>query len=91
MKINIEVVHFEDLNAIEAQGRRAIDQGDSVFDFSAVKKADSAVLALLLQWLRRANQKGLQPEVINLPEGMWSLAKLYGVREIVRPYCKKSQ
>lgn len=89
MKIGINIVHFEDLNALEAQGRCAIDQGDAVFDFSAVKKADSAMLALLLQWLRRANQSGLQPEVINLPEGMWSLAKLYGVREIVRPYCVK--
>ena len=29
------------------------------------------------------------PEVKNLPEGLWSLARLYGVRELLRPYCQK--
>lgn len=91
MKINQETVTFEDIGRWEAQANESLAAGDAVFDCSGVKSADSALLALILKWLREAQEKNLQPQIINLPEGMWSLAKLYGVRSLIRPYCHKTQ
>lgn len=89
MKLSCTNITLQDIGSIEKLGINAIESGDAVFDFSDVKKADSAMLALLLQWIRKSKLKGLVPEVKNLPEGMWSLARLYGVRELLRPYCQK--
>ena len=89
MKLTCTNIALDEIGPIEKMGSEAIDRGDVVFDFSEVKKADSAMLALLLQWIRKTKAKGLTPEVKNLPEGLWSLARLYGVRELLRPYCQK--
>lgn len=89
MKLTCTHITFDEIAPIETLGQKAIDRGDSVFDFSDVKKADSAMLALLLQWIRKSQTKGLTPTIKNLPEGLWSLARLYGVRELLRPYCQK--
>ncbi len=90
MKLTCSNITLDEIGSIEKTGPQAIDQGDAVFDFSEVKKADSAMLALLLQWMRYAQSKGLTPQIKNMPEGMWSLARLYGVRELLRPYCQKA-
>ena len=90
MKIDQEMVTFDDIGHWESQARAALIACDAVFDCSEVKSADSALLALILKWLKEAQEKNLQPQIINLPEGMWSLAKLYGVRGLIRPYCFKT-
>ncbi len=89
MKISQEVVTFDDINHWEELSEAALTSGDAVFDCTGVKAADSALLALILKWLQEAREANLSPSIINLPEGMWSLAKLYGVREVIRPYCHK--
>lgn len=90
MKIDQETVTFEDIGHWEELAKRALGQSDAVFDCSGVRNADSALLALILKWLQQAQQQKLQAKIVNLPEGMWSLAKLYGVRELIRPYCEKT-
>lgn len=89
MKLTCANITLDEVAPVEKAGAEAIEKGDAVFDFSEVKKADSAMLALLLQWIRKSRAKGLVPEIKNMPEGMWSLARLYGVRELLRPYCQK--
>lgn len=89
MKLTCKNIALYEIGPIEKLGAEAIEKGDAVFDFTEVNKADSAMLALLLQWIRKSKAKGLVPEIKNLPEGMWSLARLYGVRELLRPYCQK--
>lgn len=91
MKIDQEIVTFEDIGHWERQAEQALSSLDPIFDCSDVKSADSALLALILKWLQQAQQKQLEPQILNLPEGMWSLAKLYGVRKLIRPYCQKTQ
>ena len=90
MKINQETVTFDDIGHWETQAAEALAASDAVFDCTEVKSADSALLVLILKWLKEAQGKNLQPQIINLPEGMWSLAKLYGVRGLIRPYCQKT-
>lgn len=89
MKLTCTNIQLDEIGPIEKMGSEAIENGDAIFDFTEVKQADSAMLALLLQWIRKTKAKGLMPEVKNMPEGLWSLARLYGVRELLRPYCQK--
>lgn len=53
--------------------------GGWIIDFSAVTAADSAALALLLAWLRRARARGVGVELHALPESLHALARLYGI------------
>lgn len=69
--------------ALAARGHEALAKGDVVVDLSAVNEADSAALALLLDWLRMARAHGRRLEVRALPPGLRSLAGLYGVDELL--------
>ncbi|MDX9717511.1 MAG: STAS domain-containing protein [Thauera sp.] len=61
------------------QGRRLARAGSLVVDFKAVEAADSAALALLLDWMRCARAAGNRLTVRGLPAGMMSLAALYDI------------
>lgn len=91
MQISQKCVTFDEMASLELLAQQSVEAGDAVFDCSLVEKADSALLALILKWLEAAHNKQLEPKIINLPEGMWSLAKLYGVRSLIRPYCQKCE
>jgi phospholipid transport system transporter-binding protein len=60
-------------------------QGARVVDFRAVTEVDSSAVALALEWMRQAadNRTGLR--LVNLPDAMQNLAKLYGVSELLQP------
>jgi len=62
-----------------AEGRARAAAGDLDVDLSAVTEADSAALALLLDWRRTARAAGHTLTVSGLPAGLRSLAALYGV------------
>ena len=61
------------------EGRRRLDEGVNVVDVGGVTEMDSALLALLLAWLRDAQHRAHPLEFANLPESLRTLAKLYGV------------
>ncbi|GLW59837.1 hypothetical protein Hthe01_01860 [Hydrogenophilus thermoluteolus] len=52
-------------------------------DASAVRACDSALIALLLAWRRRAKREGATITVRNLPESAVALANIYGVAFLV--------
>jgi phospholipid transport system transporter-binding protein len=64
-------------------GRAGLASGPVCVDLSRVTEADSAALALLFDWLRAARQSGNRLSVRGLPDGMRSLAELYGVSELL--------
>ena len=64
-------------------GRRQVAAADRVIDFTAVSTADSAALALLFDWLRTARANGRRLTVRGLPEGLRSLAALYGAEALL--------
>lgn len=49
---------------------------NTVLDLSRVTRADSAGLALMVEWLRRARQRNVRIEIINMPEQMRSIARM---------------
>ena len=54
-------------------------------DLKAVDPVDSAGVALLLEWKRRALAEGTKLAFDNVPSTMVSLAELYGVDELLSP------
>jgi phospholipid transport system transporter-binding protein len=68
-----------------AEGRARLRTEDVVVDFSDVGEADSAALALLLDWRRTAHATGHRLSVRALPAGLRSLADLYGVADLLPP------
>jgi len=64
-------------------GRSVLQPGEQVFDFSAVTEADSSAIAVMLGWLRAAEQARSTVRFAHIPVGVRSLAELYGVSELL--------
>ena len=81
-----EVVRLEGALTMRSVGvwvNRPLPAGDVVVDFSAVGEADSAALALLLEWMRRTRESGGAVTVRALPAGLLSLAALYDLSDLL--------
>jgi phospholipid transport system transporter-binding protein len=52
-------------------------------DLAGVTRADSAGLALLVEWLRVAEQTGRPMSFVNMPAQMQSIARICGLEEIL--------
>jgi len=63
-------------NAAIGEGAREVDLGD-------VGELDSSALALLLAWLREAKRRGAELAFANLPQGLTTIARLYGVADLL--------
>ncbi len=65
------------------QGLQQLNRADLAVDLSQVKTVDSAAVSMLLAWQRAAQhgQRGFQ--ISNLPDNLLSLARLYGVEEML--------
>ncbi|MBC7802620.1 MAG: STAS domain-containing protein [Candidatus Parcubacteria bacterium] len=72
-------------NAAEAlrEGSAELTQGVHTVDLSEVGELDSSALALLLAWLRVAKRLGSDLAFANLPQGLTTIARLYGVAELL--------
>jgi phospholipid transport system transporter-binding protein len=60
-----------------------LGEGALVIDLAHVEVADSAAVSLLLSWLRRAQRIRVVLSLVNVPDNLLSLAKLYGVAELL--------
>lgn len=60
-------------------GIARIDAGATGVDFAPLKQFDSSALAVLLAWQRAARKRGSTLDVVNMPVGLASLAKAYGI------------
>jgi phospholipid transport system transporter-binding protein len=60
------------------------EQGNVVVvDLAKVEAVDSAAVSLLLSWLRRAEQSHVSIAFDHVPASLLSLARLYGVAELL--------
>lgn len=66
-----------------ASGTAAIRAGARAVDLAGVTELDSSLLAMLLAWLREAKVAQRPLAFENLPEGLLTLARLYGVVELL--------
>ena len=56
-----------------------------IVDFRGLLQADSAALAVMIALKRRATEEGRTLKLRSLPEGLKSLAIVYGVEKLLEP------
>ena len=67
------------------QGTEQLREGVSVVDLGEVTELDSSLLAALLAWLREARRLGRPLAFSRLPDGLTTIAGLYGVADLLPP------
>ncbi len=56
---------------------------EMLIDFAQLEKVDSAAVSIMLGWLREAQRNKVSLRFVNVPGNLLSLAKLYGVDELL--------
>jgi len=74
---------MDTVSALFAEGLKSNQSGSVEIDFAQVEKMDSSAVSLMLVWLREAQRKQVSLRFLNVPENLQSLAKLYGVDEML--------
>ena len=65
------------------EGRRHLAEGVQTVDLAEVSEMDSALLALLLAWLRDAKARDQSIAFTNAPASLVTIARLYGVDRLI--------
>lgn len=76
-------VNIENALSLREEGLRLFTAQDVTLDLGAVTEVDSTALSLLFEWRRAALAANRSIRYVNLPENLTSLARLYGVTELV--------
>ena len=77
---------FDTVGALFARNMDAFSNGQkTVVDLAGITRADSAGLALLVEWLRQARRSQARLEVINMPEQMHSIASMCKLDGVLSP------
>lgn len=76
-------VTMETVPALFAQGLQQLSSNDLVVDLSKTQAVDSAAVSMLLAWQRAAQSGQRALQIVDIPEDLLSLAKLYGVEEML--------
>lgn len=69
--------------ALFEAGVQHLTSGNFLVDFSKVEAVDSAAVSLLLGWSRAAQRSQRELRVVGLPADLLSLARLYGVSDLL--------
>jgi phospholipid transport system transporter-binding protein len=76
-------VTLADVAGLLEEGKRHLEEGVRTVDLSEVTEMDSALLALLLAWLRESKLRQRDLAFANLPEALRTIARLYGVDSLL--------
>ena len=76
-------VTLANVGAVLADGLLQLDEDRLTVDLAGVTELDSSLLAALLAWSRAAQARGNSLAFANLPEGLQTLARLYGVEPLL--------
>ncbi len=79
--LTIETVTSLFKNGLQTSGETPL-----VVDLAQVETVDSAAVSLLLAWLREAQSSSVKLCFAHVPENLLSLARLYGVVDML-PLC----
>ncbi|MDX1444362.1 MAG: STAS domain-containing protein [Gammaproteobacteria bacterium] len=66
-------------DALFAKGREAC-----TIDLSGLEKSDSATVALLLEWKRRARRKGADLSYSNIPDNLLDIARISQLESLLQ-------
>jgi len=71
--------------ALLAEGNGLFTLPEVTVDLAGITEVDSTAVSLLLEWRREAARNGRVIRFVNLPGNLTSLAKLYGVTDLINP------
>jgi len=75
---------FQSVSAVlRDAGTRMQGEARLVVDLKGVTRADSAGLALLVEWLRESENAGNEIVFVNVPDQLLSIARVCGLNEIL--------
>jgi len=77
-------ININNVVSLLAQGIGLFTAPSVTVDLAAVTEVDSSAVSLLLEWQREAQRNGRTIRFVNLPGNLKSLAKLYGVTELIQ-------
>ena len=77
---------LQTVKALFDQGLQAGEKTSLEVDLSQVEAVDSAAVSLMLAWLREAQRGKIKLCFSHIPDNLLSLARLYGVAELL-PLC----
>lgn len=86
MVIDLQGVTMDSIMPWQALLDEALAKGDCELRFTGSGQAKSALLALTVQWIRKALDKGMEPKIYGFPENVLTLAKVYGIMDVISPY-----
>ena len=78
-------VTLQNVTSLLEDGYAQVRAGVTEIDLAEVTELDSSLIAATLAWMREARLQDRSLTVANLPEGMQTLAGLYGVEELLPP------
>jgi phospholipid transport system transporter-binding protein len=82
MQIKAKFIKVGNGQQVIAEVCRAVEQGDTVIDFSNVESVDSTALAVILA-ARRVQKKGASAlELVHPPAQLQALVAAYGVQSL---------
>ena len=76
-------INVSNVVALLAEGKERFSAPEVKVDLAGVTEVDSTAVSLLLEWRREATRNGRRIEYLNLPGNLTSLAKLYGVIDLL--------
>ena len=76
-------VTLENVARVLQEGLQQIREGARIVDLGGVTELDSSLLAMLLAWLREARLRRSEIAFANLPQGLETIARLYGVEALL--------
>jgi phospholipid transport system transporter-binding protein len=76
-------VTMDTARALFNGGLKPRANSNMVIDFALLEKVDSSAVSLMLAWLREAQRNKTELHFANVPGNLMSLAKLYGVAELL--------
>lgn len=74
---------FSTVNALQRQAETLLDEPRVRVDLAAIERVDSAGLALLIEWTRRARALDGSIEFVNMPAQLMKIARLSGLDGIL--------
>ncbi len=76
-------VTLSNVRTLLEEGRGLLRAGVRTVDLGEVTELDSSLLAVLLAWRREARAASAELVIENLPAGLETIARLYGVESLL--------
>ncbi len=76
-------VTFANVRQVLDEGVRHVKEGVRTVDLAEIGEIDSSILAAMLAWIREGRDQKSEVSFSNLPDGLVTLARVYGVESFL--------